>query len=51
MMPEISMSVLDIAENSTRAKASLVKITISIDTAEDLMTLIIEDDGCGMTPE
>jgi hypothetical protein len=51
MMPEISMSVLDIAENSTRARASLVQISITIDTEEDLMTLIIEDDGCGMTPE
>ena len=45
------MSVLDIAENSTRARASLVQISITIDTEEDLMTLIIEDDGCGMTPE
>ena len=35
-MPEISMSVLDIAENSTRARASLVQISITIDTAEDL---------------
>ena len=45
------MSVLDIAENSARARASLVQITIAIDTEADLMTLVIEDDGCGMTPE
>ena len=32
MMPEISLSILDVAENSTRAKASLVEIGISIDT-------------------
>ena len=51
MMPEISLSILDVAENSTRAKASLVEIGISIDTKEDVMTLVINDDGCGMTKE
>jgi hypothetical protein len=51
MMPEISLNVLDVAENSTRAKASLVTITVTADTAADTLTIVIADDGCGMTPE
>ena len=45
------MSILDVAENSTRAEASLVRIEIDINTVSDRMKLIIADDGCGMTQE
>lgn len=51
MMTEISLNVLDVAENSAKAKASLVTITIAADTEKDLLTIVIEDNGCGMTPE
>lgn len=51
MMPEISLNILDVAENSTRAKASLVQITVDADQAADRLTVIIADDGCGMTAE
>ena len=51
MMPEISLNILDIAENSVRANASLIRITVSVQPKEDTLTIIIEDDGCGMTPE
>ena len=51
MMPEISLNILDIAENSTRAGASLVTIEVAVDTAADTMTVVIADDGCGMTKE
>ena len=51
MMPEISLNVLDVAENSTRAGASLVTITVDADTASDTLTIVIADDGCGMTEE
>lgn len=50
-MTELSLNVLDVAENSTRAKASLVSITVSADTAADRLVITIEDDGCGMTKE
>ena len=50
-MTEISLNILDVAENSTRAGASLVTITVSADTAADRLTVIIDDDGCGMTEE
>ena len=51
MMTEISLNILDVAENSTRAGASLVTITVSADTAAGRLPVIIDDDGCGMTPE
>lgn len=51
MMPEISLNVLDVAENSTRAGASRVEITVEADTEADTLTITIADDGCGMTPE
>ena len=50
-MTEISLNILDVAENSTRAGASLVTIPVSADTAADRLTVIIDDDGCGMTEE
>lgn len=50
-MPEISMNVLDIAENSIRAGASLIEISVDISTKEDRLSIIINDNGCGMTPE
>ena len=51
MMPEISLNILDVAENSTRAGASLVQITVDVQPNLDRLTVIIADDGCGMTKE
>lgn len=51
MMPEISLNILDVAENSTRAGASLVEITVHADTDTDRLTVVIADNGCGMTQE
>lgn len=51
MMTELSLNVLDVAENSTRAGASLVEITVDADFPSDRLTIVIRDDGCGMTPE
>lgn len=51
MMTEISLNILDVAENSTRAGATLVTITVSVDTAADKLTVTIKDDGCGMNEE
>ncbi len=50
-MPEISLNVLDVAENSTRAGASLVTITIDADFTSDRLSIVIDDNGCGMTPQ
>ncbi len=51
MMPEIAMNVLDVAENSVRAEASLIEISVTVDQAADRLTIVIKDDGCGMSPE
>lgn len=51
MMPEISLNILDVAENSVRAEATLVEIDISAQTIQDTLTVIIRDNGCGMTNE
>ncbi len=51
MLNELSLHILDVANNSLRAKASLVKIDIEEKSAEDLLIITIEDDGCGMTKE
>ena len=48
-MQEISLNILDVAQNSISAKASLVSILV--DTVDKMMTVIIEDNGCGMTAE
>ena len=50
-MTEISLNVLDVAENSTRAGASLVTITVHADFPSDRLTIVIDDNGCGMTEE
>lgn len=48
-MKEISLNILDIAENSVRANATITTIEI-IETA-DTLTLKISDDGHGMEQE
>ncbi|MCH5348875.1 MAG: ATP-binding protein [Oscillospiraceae bacterium] len=51
MMTEISLNILDVAQNSVRAEASLIEITVDINTGTDRLEIVIKDDGCGMTPE
>ena len=48
-MKELSLNILDITENSTKAKADLVGIEILEDA--DTMRITITDDGTGMTEE
>ena len=50
-MQELSMNVLDVAENSMRAQAENVTVRIEEDAGKDLLSIMIEDDGCGMTEE
>ena len=51
MMQELSMNILDVAENSVRAGATLVEITLDEKPQADLLSVTISDNGCGMTPE
>lgn len=47
-MQEISLNILDIAENSVRAEASLIEVTVKENIAEDILSFTIKDNGCGM---
>jgi hypothetical protein len=50
-MLELAEHILDIAENSIRAGAGTVEIIINEDSAKDLLTIEINDNGSGMTKE
>ncbi len=45
------MNILDVAENSVRAGASLIEIEVLVRQKDDTLTVVIKDNGCGMTPE
>lgn len=47
-MEDISLHILDIAENAIRADAKRIEITITRDEAGDLLRIEINDDGRGM---
>lgn len=44
---ELSLNVLDIAQNSIKANASLIKISVLINTAVDTLTVTVDDNGDG----
>jgi len=50
-MEDLSLHILDIAENSVEAGATDVKISLIEDRRADLLTLEIQDNGRGMNPE
>ncbi len=51
MMTEISLNILDVAENSVKAGASLTEIAVTANVKANALTVTIRDNGCGMTPE
>ncbi len=50
-MTELSLHVLDIVKNSTKAGATVVKINITEDIKSNLLTIEIIDNGHGMDEE
>ena len=50
-MRELSLHILDIAQNSLTAGARSVEIDVTADGAENLLPIVVRDDGCGMSPE
>ena len=50
-MRDLSLHILDVAENSIRAGAKRIEISIAEDIASDLLSLEIRDDGAGMDEE
>lgn len=49
MMTEISLNVLDVAQNSIRASATRIIVDIKVSHKEDSLKVLISDNGCGMT--
>lgn len=50
-MDDLSLHILDVAENSVAAGATLVQIIIEEDRAADRLVMVIEDNGHGMETE
>lgn len=48
-MKELSLNILDITMNSVKAGATVIGITIT--ETNTMLTLVIKDNGCGMTDE
>ena len=48
-MPDLAMHLLDIMENSTRAEAKNISLEIVEDSARNVLSITIIDDGKGMT--
>lgn len=51
MLPEISLNILDIAQNSIAADADRIEIRLFRDTGKKTLTVTISDNGKGMTEE
>ena len=50
-MEDLSLHILDIVENATRAGATLVEIRVREDSARDLLEITVRDNGRGMDAE
>ncbi len=50
-MRELSLHILDIAQNSIKAEAECLRIVVIEDLASDKLTIKIKDDGTGMDSE
>lgn len=50
-MRELSLHIIDIVENSLAAGASFIMITVTEDLKGNILTITINDNGRGITPE
>ena len=48
-MKELSLNILDIAQNSIRARATEVEITLQ--ESRETLIITVSDNGCGMKKE
>jgi len=51
MMNELSLNILDIAQNSIAAEATLVEIDVEEDSNSDRITIRVKDNGKGMSED
>ena len=47
-MDQLSLHILDIAQNSIRAEATIIQIDITEDEKNDRYSIEVTDNGCGM---
>ncbi len=50
-MEDLSLHILDVAENGIRAGADLIRIVVREDTSGDSLDITIQDNGRGMEPD
>ncbi|MDO4287950.1 MAG: ATP-binding protein [Eubacterium sp.] len=50
-MKELALHILDITQNSVRAGARVIRLTIDEAVLENRLTITVEDDGSGIPPE
>lgn len=50
-MEELSLHLLDLVENAVRAGADVIKIKIDEEPEQDMLCMLVEDNGKGMEPE
>ncbi|HAX73093.1 MAG TPA: ATP-binding protein [Firmicutes bacterium] len=50
-MHDISLYILDLVMNSIEAEATLIEVLIKEDTEADTLTLLIKDNGKGISPD
>lgn len=50
-MEDLSLHVLDVAENALAAGAGSIEVRIIEEPKKDVLTIEIQDDGCGMDDE
>ena len=48
-MRELSLHILDLIENSARSGASMILITLVEDERKDILEIVVEDDGPGLS--
>lgn len=51
LMEDLSLHIMDIVENSIRADATAVYVSIEVSTRENILSLTIRDNGRGMDEE
>lgn len=50
-MRDLSLHLLDLMENSIRAEATVISVTIEQDPSKDLLRIVVEDNGPGLGVE
>jgi DNA gyrase/topoisomerase IV subunit B len=51
MMNELSLNILDIAQNAIAAEATLVEIDVDEDSSSDRIVILVRDNGRGMSED